>query len=228
MTLESVSRNTKARPIVALRLLKSLSPLQCSNNTRRSRLSRISYALLILLTVLKYLDEKEVKKMTGNFGKLSPYEILNNLLPGILLCGSICWLFGIRIQIDTVFSAVFASCLVYTSGLIMSRVGSLLLAPIARETGFIVWSQKFYEVEERDGKLAILLRDMNMYRTLSTTFLFLTVLSIVSWISQQEQWSTWVWSFGVTFGLALTFVIFLFSYRKQSKAIYRRIERSAQ
>lgn len=160
--------------------------------------------------------------MTETFGKLSPYEILNNLIPGILFCGCISWLFDIKIQSENVFDIICIFCLTYIVGLIVSRIGSLCLEPIAKKNKFIVWNKNFYRAEKNDAKLSVLLRDMNTYRTLTTGSFLLALATIITIFYHHYQNLPQYILVAVT--LLLISIIFLFSYKKQSDAIFKRVE----
>lgn len=159
--------------------------------------------------------------MNELFGKLSIYEILNNFLPGILICGYALLLFNIPMEPTNVISIIFICCLFYFTGLLISRLGSLILQPLARKTNFIVWNKAFFEAEKHDEKITILLRDMNLYRTLSISAFAAFILTIISCCRSCI-------SLNLCLILSITMIfisiIFLLSYRKQSKAINSRIK----
>ena len=87
--------------------------------------------------------------------KLSSYNIFNYLLPGTLFALVAERTADIRIIQTDIFIGLF---LYYFIGLVISRVGSLVLEPLMRRVSFVKYApyEDFVRVSARDPKLEIL------------------------------------------------------------------------
>jgi hypothetical protein len=107
-------------------------------------------------------------------------------------------------------------------GLVISRVGSLVVEPILKRTSFLNLAEHkdFAAASKKDSKIETLLEVNNMYRTLGTMFILLPLLKIYGWIEVQlpvlKTWDSYLL-------IMLLLILFLFSYRKQSEYIAKRI-----
>lgn len=158
-------------------------------------------------------------KMKVLLDKLSSYNIFNYLFPGILFSILADKLTSYTIIQPDLILGVF---LYYFIGLLVSRVGSLLVEPVLKKIGFIKFApyQDFVSASKKDNKLELLSEANNMYRTFVSLFLCLLLLKFYSYLSGKyllmQDWQTEIL---VTFLLG----IFLFSYRKQTQSITKRI-----
>jgi hypothetical protein len=152
--------------------------------------------------------------------KLSSYNIFNYLLPGIV--------FVVMAAKTTHYSfiqsdIVLGAFLYYFIGLVISRIGSLVIEPILKKTSFVKFAEykNFVAVAKDDPKLEILSEANNSYRTLAAMFLLLIALKIyekvVSHLPRVEGWN-------VEILVILLLLMFLFAYRKQTAYITKRIE----
>lgn len=154
--------------------------------------------------------------------KLSNYNIFNYLFPGIVFVILLNKITSINLIQDNIILGAF---FYYFIGLIMSRIGSVIIEPILSKIGFINFAEykDFIKVSKVDEKLDILSEVNNMYRTIIALFvslgigklydLIFTTFCIPIWINI----STWVLLAGCIFCL------FLFSYRKQTQIISNRV-----
>jgi len=152
--------------------------------------------------------------------KISSYNIFNYLLPGVIYSVVMDQWSNVTFMQESFITNAF---FFYFIGLVISRVGSMVVEPLLRKTGFVKFSEysDFVKVEKDDKKLEILSEVNNMYRTLIS--LFLLVLSSKTYLmtAKYYEWkeSTNIWA--VSFCLL---IIFLFSYRKQTSYITKRIK----
>lgn len=151
--------------------------------------------------------------------KLSSYNIFNYLLPGILFSIIASKTTDLNlIQLDIIIGMF----VYYFVGLIISRIGSLLIEPILKKTKFVIFAKykDFVKVSETDKKLEVLSESNNMYRTFIATFLLLGLVKIYFLLAEKwlflNEWNVWI------LVLLLT-SLFLFAYRKQTKYITSRI-----
>jgi hypothetical protein len=152
--------------------------------------------------------------------KLSSYNIFNYLLPGII--------FVILTEALTSFSfvqkdIVLGMFLYYFIGLVISRIGSLVIEPLFRLTKFVRFAaySEFVDASKNDDKINVLSEANNTYRTLSSLFFLLISIKgyelIEAKFDPMAKWSTEILVVGL-------FFLFCFSYRKQTEYITKRVE----
>lgn len=151
--------------------------------------------------------------------KLSSYNIFNYLLPGILFSVLVSKMTELELIQKDLVLGVFVY---YFVGLIVSRFGSLIIEPLLKKFKFLKFAEykDFVKASAKDEKIEILSEANNMYRTFIATFLLLGLVKLycllaTKWIFLNE-YSDWI--------MVLTIIgIFLFSYRKQTNYITKRI-----
>ena len=117
-----------------------------------------------------------------------------------------------------------AAFLYYFVGLVISRIGSLVVEPILIKLRFLKFAdyKDFVAASQKDSKLEVLSEANNTCRTLCSMFLLLLLLKLYDWIAQAVEFLR-----GQTAILLLIvalFVMFLFSYKKQTKYVADRVE----
>src|SRR6266481_8647324 len=151
--------------------------------------------------------------------KLSSYNVFNYLLPGIVfavLAGEILH-FPIA-QMDILTAAFYY----YFLGLVVSRFGSLIIEPLLKALSFVKFAnyKDFVAVSQKDQKLDVLSEVNNTYRTLASLISLLLLLKLYMKIEERfPRFNEWNW----TALAVLLLVMFLFSYRKQTSYITKRI-----
>jgi len=110
----------------------------------------------------------------------------------------------------------------YFVGLIVSRFGSLIIEPVLKKFNFLKYADynDFISVSEKDKKIEILSESNNMYRTFIATFILIVLVKfyyilVAKWPFLID-WNDWIL-------VILIMGIFLFSYRKQTNYITKRI-----
>lgn len=151
--------------------------------------------------------------------KLSSYNLFNYLFPGIL--------FAIFAEEITHYSfiqpdLIIGAFLYYFIGLVVSRFGSLVIEPFFKKVGLLKFAdyEEFITAAKKDSKIEVLSEANNMYRTLSSVFISLLILKIYELIEAKVQILS-VWSLYIL--VVLLLVIFICSYKKQTKYIFKRI-----
>ena len=151
--------------------------------------------------------------------KLSAYSILGYLLPGSLFV-----ILGERL---TSFSLIQRSwvagiVLYYFIGLVISRVGSLIVKPVLERIGFVKDApyEDYVEASKSDSRIDILSARNNLFRTLCAMVMMLIGLKIGEKVIGVLPWGADVYDFVMLAGL---FVLFLFSYQKQAQEVVRRV-----
>lgn len=153
--------------------------------------------------------------------KLENYNILNYLVPGVIFGALLNYLIGQNIYDNIAFVALIEY---YFSGLVLSRIGSLIVSPILQKTKIIkkMEYRRFVEQEKNDDKMTLLQREANQYRTYIATFLSLLMVQVYNiFTGNTEKWVS------IICFIALI-VLFILSYRKQSQFIVARIENKAK
>lgn len=157
--------------------------------------------------------------MNDIFSKISSYNLFNNLLPGIVFVALSELVTGYSFAQKDVLIAAF---LYYFIGLVISRVGSLIIEPLLRKINFLNFAdyKDFVSASKKDQKLEVLSEVNNTYRTLCSMFVLLFLLKLYEKIEQYlaplQDWNTIIL-------LTFLLIIFLLSYRKQSTYISKRI-----
>lgn len=151
--------------------------------------------------------------------KLSTYNIFNYLLPGIVFVALLRQYTSFDLIVDELFIGAF---LYYFVGLVISRIGSLLIEPILRKSGIVKFSDysKFVSASKKDEKIELFSEINNMYRT------FISMLLILIFAVTYENIG-FIMALNETLksiiGLFLLALLFLLSYKKQTEYINKRI-----
>lgn len=154
--------------------------------------------------------------------KLSSYNLFNYLFPGVVFCLLTDEFFSYSLMQEDIIVGVF---LYYFVGLVISRVGSLIVEPILKKIGFVSFSEyeDFISASKTDPKIEILSEVNNMYRTVIALFFSLVLVAIYQII--QTKWPV-VSSYSVYLAILVLLFMFLFSYKKQTGYIVKRVESS--
>ncbi|MEZ5529682.1 MAG: hypothetical protein R3E57_07070 [Porticoccaceae bacterium] len=157
--------------------------------------------------------------MSEFLSKLSSYNIFNYLVPGVVfaILGDVITDYGI-IQKDIVVGLF----LYYFIGLVVSRIGSLVVEPLLRKVGFLetVPYFDFIKASKEDEKIETLSEANNSYRTFVATFASLVLLKFSEFLGEKFP------PIGEGIGFILIFIlfsIFLLSYRKQNSYVVKRV-----
>ena len=116
--------------------------------------------------------------------------------------------------------------LYYMIGLIISRIGSLILEPLLKRIKFVRFAdyEDYVEAVKLDSKIDIFSEQNNMYRTLCSLSIVLVFLKIFDELKHLCPLSDDANGIMI---LAVLLVTFLFSYRKQTQYVVKRV-RTAQ
>ena len=151
--------------------------------------------------------------------KLSSYNIFNYLLPGVVFVAISSSLTGYSLIQDDIVIGVF---LYYFIGLVISRIGSIVVEPVLKWLGFVHFSEyrDYIQATEKDKLLEVLSEANNMYRTFLSLFLCLAILKAFEVITGYHPFlNDWLPAI-IVVGLLF---LFAFSYRKQTSYISRRV-----
>lgn len=154
--------------------------------------------------------------------KLSSYNLFNYLFPGVVFCLLADEYFSYSLIQEDIIVGVF---LYYFVGLVISRIGSLIIEPTLKKIGFVSFSEyeDFISASKTDPKIETLSEVNNMYRTVIALFFTLSLAAIYQAI--QVKWPV-VANYSLYIAILVLFFMFLFSYKKQTSYIVKRVKSS--
>ena len=157
--------------------------------------------------------------MDGILDKISSYNIFNYLFPGSIFAVIADALTTYQVIQDDIIVGLF---FYYFIGLVISRVGSLFLEPALKKLRFVsfVDYSKFVDASNVDPKIDVLSETNSMYRTLCALFIVLLAVTLFDEVAPEVPWLKTSTSYII--GTALL-AIFLFSYRKQTSYVVKRV-----
>ncbi len=161
--------------------------------------------------------------MSELLDKIGSYNLFNYLLPGVVFIVLLNEIFQVNFIQDDIFVAAF---FYYFVGLVLSRLGSVLLEPVLKKFGFIRFEEysKYLDAIKEDSKLEVFVEASNTYRTFAAVFLVLTIINLFGLVKNKFPISS---DTNVWVGLFLMLLLFLLSYRKQTLFISSRIRKIA-
>lgn len=152
--------------------------------------------------------------------KISSYNLFNYLLPGILFVFISKYFTDYNYIQDNDFIGAF---LYYFIGMVISRFGSLIVEPILKKISFLKFAdyKSFIVASKKDDKIELFSEVNNTYRTITALFIILLLVKIYNYF--QVLWNIPI---DTTYLIVIVviLVIFLFSYRKQTNYIMKRIK----
>ena len=158
--------------------------------------------------------------MNELLSKISSYNLFNYLLPGVIFAVLAGDLVRYPILQRDIITGAF---LCYFAGLVVSRFGSLVVEPTLRFFSFLRFANydEFVSASKKDEKLELFSEVNNTYRTLCALFILLLLLKLYTRVEGEfpflKDWDS-------TLLAVLLLVMFLFSYRKQTAYIAKRIK----
>lgn len=152
--------------------------------------------------------------------KISSYNIFNYLLPGILYAVLLSEFSEANIIQEDIIVGAF---LYYFIGLVISRIGSLIVEPFLKKVKFLKFAEysEFITACEKDPKIDLLSESNNMYRTLVALFVSLLFSMLYVFLITKYEWSINSSFYVLT---VLLLAMFIFAYRKQTNYITKRIK----
>ena len=161
--------------------------------------------------------------MNELLNKLSSYNIFNYLLPGAVFSVVAERLSLLASPEELVTRLIWY----YFVGMVISRVGSVVVEPALKWAHFVTYSDygKYLLACDKDRKLDVMVEVSNTYRTLATVF-----LSIIACIVYKSRFAksgvSDVWQERIA--IVLLLALFLLSFRKQVSFIRRRVDRAVE
>ena len=155
---------------------------------------------------------------------IESYDILNNLLPGAIVC--LLWQWYTNYQFPSL-NIIAELCIFYFVGLVVGRIGSLIIEPIYKKLKIIsTWEYRdFVKSSQNDSKIDRISSINNMYRTFSTAFILITFFILFHCIFKERSF---IYSDVIKLVVSMLLVVlFSFSYRKQSAYVQKRINQKS-
>ncbi len=153
--------------------------------------------------------------------KLSSYNILNNLFPGAVYCFLMRVMCSVNFTSDNIISDIL---IFYFVGMIISRVGSVVIEPIYKKIKIVSFAEypKYIEAEKKDAKIVVLSETNNTYRTMVALCIVVLLSMLAIFIFNLLDWNKRAIVY-ITIGLLA--ILFSLSYRKQTKYVKSRVEK---
>lgn len=166
-----------------------------------------------------------IKEIIKSFSeKVSSYQIFTFLFPGAVFLAVLSQLYPKTVPEFNIWEKLF---LCYTVGMIISRIGSLVLEEFLFWLSNIWWHffdridyKKLILAERKDSKVNMLLQVCNTYRTMAAVFLSLLIVAVVNkWSSMDLKFTCGIIVLSITM-----IILFSLSYVKQYKYVKKRVE----
>ena len=152
--------------------------------------------------------------------KLTTYNIFNYLLPGVL--------FVVIAKALTDYDLIqennlLGAFLYYFVGMTVSRFGSVMIEPLLRKVKFIEFREykDFVNASKKDAKIELLSEVNNTYRTLISMLVLLLLLKLYNVSANIFQIENSISLIALTISIT---TLYIFSYRKQTKFVVKRID----
>ena len=152
--------------------------------------------------------------------KISSYNIINNILPGVTFIFLLKEFFKISF---TSYGVIPDFIIYYFVGSVLSRLGSLIVEPILLKIKIIQYApySQFIEASKQDDKINTLMETTNFYRTMVAVFLLLILIGLL------KLFKSYIPVFFIThkilFVLLALVLLYIFSFRKQIEYVKKRI-----
>lgn len=156
--------------------------------------------------------------MKDLLNKLSSYNLFTNLLPGIIFIVILREITNFDLIFEPIFLGLF---LYYFIGVVINRIGSLVIEPILKKFKFITFIDypKYVHACKLDNKIEILSENNNMCRCIITVCLCLILAKVYEWLASKIDF---VRTYEDIILIIILLIIFLFSYRKQTNYVVKR------
>ncbi|MGN1113689.1 MAG: hypothetical protein ACI4RC_01030 [Oscillospiraceae bacterium] len=155
--------------------------------------------------------------------KVSSYNIFNFILPGAVFANISKELMNKNFLTNSWIENIIVC---YFIGMILSRIGSLVIEPILKKCKLKYAPYSDYiEASEDDPKIPMLLETNNMYRTFIATFISLIIYKGYLYIEQYFEKNNTIFNEISTLAfLIILTTIFIASFVKQTGFIRKRVE----
>lgn len=145
---------------------------------------------------------------------------MTSLLPGTFFCISLRIFCGLEFSIENIVEEIV---IYYFAGLIINRIGSIIVKPCLLKVNAIkeVKYDEYVKAEKKDSKIKVLMETSNYYRSMLSGCLLLLIVKFVICSSINIGWFQKNWKELLLLGII---VLFLLAYRKQMKFVCDRVK----
>lgn len=152
--------------------------------------------------------------------KISEYHFLQSVVPGMIFTYCSKMFYEVNFLTDKL---VYDFIVILIIGLIISRIGSIIVEPLLKKMKILNYCKytDYVEASQKDCLIKNLSETNNLYRVIIATFLVLLFEKLYLIISEKFVWLN-DWSYLII--SVLLIVLFIFSYRKQTKYINQRVD----
>ena len=151
--------------------------------------------------------------------KISSYNLFNYLFPGVIYVVLLREIGTYDMYQENNLIGLF---LYYFIGLVISRFGSLLVEPLVQKSTFVKFADyKDYVIaSQNDKKIELFSEINNMYRTIISLMVVVLLSKAYEKIEEKLEISNETSFIILTIALL---IIFVFSYRKQTNYVVKRV-----
>lgn len=152
--------------------------------------------------------------------KIGSYQIFTNLFPGGFFVLGLRFFFNLEFPTKNIGEDLMVY---YFIGLIISRIGSLIIEPALKKIRFLKFAPycDFVVASKIDAKVDTLSEINNYMRSLLTCSLLFLAVGGLQRLVRTCYFFSIAWKWGL---LILVLIIFLFSYKKQTNYVRKRVE----
>lgn len=153
--------------------------------------------------------------------RLSSYNLFNYFFPGMVFVILLREITHYDLYQKDLLTGVF---LYYFIGLVISRIGSVLIEPILWKSGFVekINIPKLIGLIQDNIKLELLYEVSNMYRTITSMFFVLIIVTAFDILVNQNICHN---SLAYIISGIAFLILFLFAFRKQNEYVYACVEK---
>lgn len=158
--------------------------------------------------------------MNSVIEKLDSYQIMTNLLPGAFFVMALKFFFELSFPTENIGEEIL---IYYFMGLVINRIGSLIVKPILQKAKFIQEASysDYIKAAKVDAKLEVLSETNNYFRSVLTCFFLVFIVGLVRMLILNTGCLLKCWKGCV---IVCFILLFLFAYRKQTVFVKERIE----
>ncbi len=151
---------------------------------------------------------------------LSSYNLFTNLLPGVVFCVLASKFFSFDLIQSDIVTGVF---FYYFVGVVIGRIGSLIIEPILKSINFISFAKysDFIDASSKDSKIGVLSETNDMYRSLFGMTLALGSIKLYYVFAEHLKV---IGDNSISILLSCLFLLFTWSYQKQTRYIKARVD----
>jgi len=149
---------------------------------------------------------------------LTTYNLFNSLLPGVVYVVFLKHYTKYDLIQTDLLTGLF---LYYFIGLVISRIGSLIVEPVLKKCFPFRSYTDYIKASKKDQKIELFVEINNTYRTLISMILCLFISKLYELLLDYMKISK---SLNIFLIISVIISLFIFSYKKQTRYIFDRID----